>query len=204
MHIQPRQSCSFFCTPVRKGVRDFKKSSVFFHFFLLKPSSSSSVMGSGVSKITDAIGLLPQPNNNRGALSTEKRIRFLKETPFYQYLTPETIDEFARCFTHTMRSKPGKSILLDAHHLYVVCEGEVDLSTSFPEEGSKLEAKGYLCRKRRGDIVNVCQTKEDVQRRMTVRSHRMKGLAEDIMTKGGGDTAILLLCGDVGALDKFQ
>jgi adenylate kinase len=161
-------------------------------------------MGSGVSKITDAIGLLPQPNNNRGALSTEKRIRFLKETPFYQYLTPETIDEFARCFTHTMRSKPGKSILLDAHHLYVVCEGEVDLSTSFPEEGSKLEAKGYLCRKRRGDIVNVCQTKEDVQRRMTVRSHRMKGLAEDIMTKGGGDTAILLLCGDVGALDKFS
>ena len=32
----------------------------------------------------------------------------------------------------------------------------------------------------------------------------MKGLAEDIMTKGGGDTAILLLCGDVGALDKFS
>lgn len=164
-HTQPRTILLVVLHLGAEGCAGFKKNCVLFPFFL-KPSSSSSVMGSGVSKVTDAIGLLPQPNNNRGALSTEKRIRFLKETPFYQYLTPETIDEFARCFTHTIRSKPGKSILLDAHHVYVVCEGEVDLSASFPEEGTKLETKGYLCRKRRGgDIVNVCQPKQDVQRR---------------------------------------
>ncbi|KAL3821971.1 hypothetical protein ACHAXA_004459 [Cyclostephanos tholiformis] len=158
-------------------------------------------MGSGVSKATDALAF---SRHQRGALTAEQKIKFLKETPFFQYLTPETIDEFAQCFTKTIRAKPSKTILLDVHAVYVVCEGEVHLSTSFPEEGTKLQTKGYLCRKRRGDIINVCQTKQDVQRRMTVRSHKMKGLAEDIMTVGAGDAAILLLCGDMDALDKFS
>ena len=86
---------------------------------------------------------------------------------------------------------------------YVVAEGEVDLSTSFPAEGSKVEAKGYLCRKRQGDIVNVFQTKKDVERRMTVNK-KLKELAEEIITVGCGDKELVLLCGDMDALDKFN
>jgi adenylate kinase len=160
-----------------------------------------AVMGSGVSKVADSCGYLP---HKRGALTAEQKIKYLKESPFFQYLTPETIGEFAECFTKTVRAKPGKSILLNAHAVYVVCEGEVNLSTSFPEEGTKLQTRGYLCRKRRGDIVNVCRTKQDVQRRMTVKSSKVKGLAEEIMTVGAGDSPILLLCGDMDALDMFS
>jgi adenylate kinase len=158
-------------------------------------------MGSGVSKAADSCGYM---THKRGALTAEQKIKFLKELPFFQYLTPETIEEFAECFTKTVRAKPGKTILLNVHAVYAVCEGEINLSTSFPEEGTKLQTRGYLCRKRRGDIVNVCQTKQDVQRRMTVKSLKMKGLAEDIMTVGAGDAPILLLCGDMDALDKFS
>lgn len=134
----------------------------------------------------------------------EKRIKYLKETPFYQYLTDETVHEFAECFPRSIRTTPGKGITLDSRKIYVVAQGEVDLSTIYPEKDSKMEAKGYLCRKRCGDIVNVCNTKHDVERRISARSHKMKGMVEDIMTVGSGDTGILLLCGDVAALDTFS
>ena len=151
-------------------------------------------MGSGISI----------PRKRGGALSLDKRIKYLKQTPFIQYLTPETIDEFAQCFPQTIRTSPGKGITLDSRKVYIVCEGEVDLSTSYPQEGVKVETKGYLCRKRVGDIVNVVQTERDVARRMTVKSHKMKDLVEDIMTVGSGNSAILLLCGDTDALNKFS
>ncbi|KAL7554416.1 hypothetical protein ACHAWF_017853 [Thalassiosira exigua] len=155
---------------------------------------ADKIMGAGASSLL----------GKRGNLSLEKRIKYLQETPFFQYLTPDTINDFARCFPQTVRSNPGKSITLDPRRIYVVCEGEVDLSTSYPQEGTKIEAKGYLCRKRRGDIVNVCSTQEDVERRMTVKSQKMKGLAEDIMTVGSGPSGIVLLSGDMDALDKFN
>ncbi|KAL7525496.1 hypothetical protein ACHAXR_001031, partial [Thalassiosira sp. AJA248-18] len=152
-------------------------------------------MGSGIS--------LPRRKNG-GTISLDKRIKYLQETPFYQYLTAETIHEFAQCFPQTIRTQPGKDITLDSQKVYIVCEGEVEAWSVYPQEGAKVEAKGYLCRKRHGDIVNVCQAEHDVQRRMTVKSHKMKELAEDIMIVGSGRSAILLLCGDMRALDKFS
>ena len=126
----------------------------------------------------------------------QEKVKYLKESPFFQYLTPETINDFAQCFPETLRTNPGKRITLDSRKMYIVCNGEVDLSTSYPDKGAKIEAKGYLCRKRRGDTVSVCKAKAEVQRRMTVKSNKMKELAEDIMTVAGGDTDTLLLCGD--------
>ena len=137
-------------------------------------------------------------------LGLEKRIKFLRETPFFQYLTAETLNEFAQCFPQTIQATPGQAIALDSQNIYVVCEGEVDLSTSYPVEGTKIEAKGYLCRKKRGDIVHVRSAKEDVERHMSVKSQKMKGLAEDISIVGSGSSGILLLCGDRNALDKFS
>ena len=137
-------------------------------------------------------------------LGLEKRIKFLRETPFFQYLTAETLNEYAQCFPQTIQATPGQAIALDSQNIYVVCEGEVDLSTSYPVEGTKIEAKGYLCRKKRGDIVHVRSAKEDVERHMSVKSQKMKGLAEDISIVGSGSSGILLLCGDRNALDKFS
>lgn len=134
----------------------------------------------------------------------EERVSLLQETPFFQYLTPETINEFALCFTQSVRGIPGKTLKLNSNKIYLVCEGEVHLSTTFPEEGTKLETKGYLCRKRRGDIIDVGQTKQDVILRMNIRSSKMKGHAEDIMPAVGGNVDVLLLCADMKALDKFN
>jgi CRP-like cAMP-binding protein len=150
-------------------------------------------MGSGVST----------HRRKDGGVSVQEKVKYLKESPFFQYLTPETINDFAQCFPETLRTNPGKRITLDSRKMYIVCNGEVDLSTSYPDKGAKIEAKGYLCRKRRGDTVSVCKAKAEVQRRMTVKSNKMKELAEDIMTVAGGDTDTLLLCGDPGMLENF-
>ena len=138
------------------------------------------------------------------AISLEKKVSYLKHTPFFQYLTAEAMKEFSQCFPDTIRSRPGKTLTLDPSTIYVVAEGEVDLSTSYPVEGKKVEARGYLCRKRPGDIVNIYQAKQDVERKMTVNSRKIKDFAEDIVTVGSGDTDILLLCGDMDALDRFN
>ncbi|KAL9187931.1 hypothetical protein ACHAXT_006309 [Thalassiosira profunda] len=139
----------------------------------------------------------------RGPLAVEKRVKYLRDTPFFQYLDEETIIEFARCFSETVRTSGG--LTLDPQKIYVVCEGEVDLSTSYPSsKGRKVEAKGYLCRKRRGDIVNVCSTRMEVERRMTVQS--LKNLAEDVKSTtvgSGGSGSVLLLSADMTALNGF-
>jgi len=133
----------------------------------------------------------------------ETRCDYLKHTPFYQYLSSVTLREFASCFNEVVKSRPGKEIALDPRKVYVVCQGEVDLSTSYPEKEGKVEAKGYLCRKRRGDIINVTQTERDVQRRMTIKIGKVIDVAEDIITTGSGDADIVLVASTMKALNNF-
>lgn len=147
-------------------------------------------MGSGVS--------LPW-----GGLSLEKKIQYLRETPYSIYLTPETIGEFAKCFPETIRSAPGKSLALDHSKIYIVCKGEVDLSTAVPKSQNKVQAEGYLCRKRAGDIVSIYNAEETVKRKMSSASHKVQSLAEELTIVGSGDSKILLLVGDMRALDDF-
>jgi len=86
-----------------------------------------------------------------GSVGPERKERFLANSPFSIYLTPETGEAFSKCFTTSLRLSPGKTITsLDADKVYVVCEGEVDISTSYPDKCVKFEAKGFLCRKRKG------------------------------------------------------
>lgn len=179
-----------------------------------KISPTVSSIGSGIKNAADAhvfsismpfIGHITKGfMASRRFSSIEKRVSLLQETPFFQYLTPETINEFALCFTQSVRGIPGKTLKLDLNKIYLVCEGEVHLSTTFPEEGTKIETKGYLCRKRRGDIIDVGQTKQDVLLRMNIRSNKMKGHAEDIVPAVGSNVDVLLLCADMNALDKFN
>jgi len=133
----------------------------------------------------------------------EKLCEYLKHTPFDQYLSPDTLTEFASCFDGVIKSRPGKEIALDSHKVYVVCQGEVDLSTAYPEVDGKVEAKGFLCRKRCGDIINVTQTERDVKRRMTMKVGKAIDVAEDIITTGSGESDIVLVSSTMKALNDF-
>ena len=48
------------------------------------------------------------------------------------------------------------SIFLKSCKIYTVCKGEVDLSVPFPDRGTNVKVKGYLCDKRHGNVANVC------------------------------------------------
>jgi CRP-like cAMP-binding protein len=139
----------------------------------------------------------------KAVIPLETLCDYLKHTPFDQYLTPVTLSEFASCFDEVVKSRPGKEIALDPHKVYVVCQGEVDLSTSYPEVEGKVEAKGFLCRKRRGDIINVTQTERDVKRRMTVKIGKVIDVAEDIITTGSGEADIVLVSSTMKSLNDF-
>ncbi|KAL7467818.1 hypothetical protein ACHAXS_008058 [Conticribra weissflogii] len=138
------------------------------------------------------------------SISFDQKVTYLKLTPFFQYLTSDAVEEFAKCFPGSLSCPPGKNIELESHRIYIVCEGEVDLSTSYPEAGTKVEAKGYLCRKRQGDIVNLYQTQKDIERQMSSKKKKLRMLTEEVITVSSGDTKMLLLCADMDALDKFN
>mmetsp|Transcript_19866 Transcript_19866/g.41672 ORF Transcript_19866/g.41672 Transcript_19866/m.41672 type:complete len:619 (+) Transcript_19866:1290-3146(+) len=138
------------------------------------------------------------------SIAFDQKVAYLKLTPFFQYLTSDAVGEFAKCFPKSLSCPPGKNIELESHRIYIVCEGEVDLSTSYPEAGTKVEAKGYLCRKRQGDIVNLYQTKKDIERQMSSKKKKLRMLTEEVITVSSGDTKMLLLCADMDALDKFN
>ncbi len=55
---------------------------------------------------------------------------------------------------------------LGVNDIYIVAEGELELSTVIPGKQRKLDSSGYLCKKRPGDIVTKTSTKEDVQRKV--------------------------------------
>lgn len=140
----------------------------------------------------------------KAALPLETLVHLLKHTPFHQYLSPDTITEFASCFDGIIKSQSGKEIALDPHKIYIVCQGEVDLSTSYPEMEGKVEAKGFLCRKRRGDIINLNQTEIDVKRRMTIKIGKVVDVAEDIIITGSGEEDdIVLVSSSMRALNDF-
>ena len=137
-------------------------------------------------------------------IELQVRCEYLKHTPFDQYLSPVTLEEFASCFNEVVRRPPGKEIALDPRRVYIVCQGEVDLSTSYPEIEGKVEAKGFLCRKRQGDIINITQTERDVQRRMTIKMSKVIDTAEDIIITGSGDNDIVLISSSMKALNEFK
>lgn len=140
---------------------------------------------------------------SRTEILLARTVEVLKHTPFHQYLTSDNIQEFARCFLDTLNSSPGKKIDLDSQRIYIVAEGQVDLSTAYPEALTKVEAAGYLCRKREGDIICLKHTKENVRMKIPAKNKQIKDLSEDIIVTGSGDAEILLLCADMMELNNF-
>lgn len=107
-------------------------------------------MGGAVSK-RHAQTLLPH-----------ERIQFIKQSPFYLFLHDEILKEFANCFPYLLRVKEGDILNLDRNKVYIVAEGELELRTTLPEPKSKIESKGYLCKKRPGDIISKPRENEIV------------------------------------------
>lgn len=87
-------------------------------------------------------------------LPQEDRIKYIKTTPFYLYLQDDTLQEFAACFPYMIKIKKGETPKLDENKLYIVATGELELSTTMADPKMKIEHKGYLCKKRPGDILS--------------------------------------------------
>eukprot|EP00979_Chaetoceros_neogracilis_P018411 scaffold10584_cov211-Chaetoceros_neogracile.AAC.1 len=66
-------------------------------------------------------------------LTLDERVQHIRRTPFFLYLDVSTLGEFGKCFPTT---------------------GELNLSTTMADPKYRLESKGYLCKKRPGDIIS--------------------------------------------------
>jgi len=73
--------------------------------------------------------------------------------------TDELLAEMSQCFVNTLAVKAGEKMSEQhADKLYIVAEGEMQLSTVIPTSQRKsLFQKGFLCSKLPGDIVNKRQ-----------------------------------------------
>ena len=65
---------------------------------------------------------------------------------------------------------PDQPVEVGNDDIFVIATGELKLSTSIPNECTKLESSGYLCRKRPGDIVTKMSTQNDVKRKVRIAS----------------------------------
>lgn len=148
-------------------------------------------MGSVCSKKT-------QPDNT---ISIEEAIRHIKKTPFNHYLDTKTIEGFSRCFVQVTRAASGNRIELSSDRLYIVAVGEVDFSTAISNQ-AKVEATGYLCSKREGDLINLTHIKADATRKAS-NSYKINDLVEEIIVTTNGKEECLLLCADMAKLESF-
>jgi hypothetical protein len=87
-------------------------------------------------------------------LSFEERVSFLRKTPFFIHLQENRLIELAECFQHTLVSNEGDTVKLDDNTIYIVTEGELELSALIPTFDKKNESRGYLCKKKPGDILS--------------------------------------------------
>lgn len=94
--------------------------------------------------------LCSRQSKPKNEISLAEAVQYIKGTPFNQYLDDDTIEGFARSFVHVQIAEPGSRIDLDGDRLYIVSRGTVDLSTTYPDH-TKVEATGYLCRKKEGE-----------------------------------------------------
>lgn len=80
----------------------------------------------------------------------DHRVNFLKQTPFFLYLTEgKQLEEFAKCFSHCLRGgkTEGESVILRDDRIYIVVKGGLELCTAFPVQHAKVENQCYLCKK---------------------------------------------------------
>mmetsp|Transcript_68367 Transcript_68367/g.101546 ORF Transcript_68367/g.101546 Transcript_68367/m.101546 type:complete len:136 (+) Transcript_68367:687-1094(+) len=65
-----------------------------------------------------------------------------------------------------------ETIPIKSDSIYVIADGEIELSTIIPSENTKVDNLGYLCKKRPGDIVNKRQTQKEAVRKVSYKSNK--------------------------------
>lgn len=88
-------------------------------------------------------------------ISKQEKVGYIKNSPFYLYLTDETLEEFGKCFPFVKQCKEGDEISLDENTIYIIGKGSLELSATMADPSMKIENKGYLCKKRPGDLVSL-------------------------------------------------
>ena len=88
-------------------------------------------------------------------ISKQEKLGYIKNSPFYLYLTDETLEEFGKCFPFVKHCKEGDEISLDENTIYIIGKGSLELSATMADPSMKIENKGYLCKKHSGDLVSL-------------------------------------------------
>lgn len=84
----------------------------------------------------------------------------------------------AKCFSQSKIVKNGDTITLEENSVYIIAKGELELSTTMADPKMKIESKGYLCKKRPGDIIS--KSKEQRLATEKVRGSRSISLRSPI------------------------
>mmetsp|Transcript_27239 Transcript_27239/g.40085 ORF Transcript_27239/g.40085 Transcript_27239/m.40085 type:complete len:615 (-) Transcript_27239:563-2407(-) len=135
-------------------------------------------------------------------LKVGERVQYLKCTPFFLYMSTDILHEFAKeCFTSALLIKDMETIPIKSDSIYVIADGEIELSTIIPSENTKVDNLGYLCKKRPGDIVNKRQTQKEAVRKISMKNKKLEHLVEDVQTKAR--SRVILLRGDLKLIDSF-
>lgn len=111
-------------------------------------------------------GLISKRQSRGVKLSRERRIEYLKKTPFFLYLHGDDLEEFASCFSMAQSFLANETLTLDQEVVYIVSEGELELRTTLPHAHSKVENSGYLCKKAVGDIISKPQAQRQAARKV--------------------------------------
>lgn len=88
-------------------------------------------------------------------ISKQEKLGYIKNSPFYLYLTDETLEEFGKCFPFVKHCREGDEISLDENTIYIIGKGSLELSATMADPSMKIENKGYLCKKHPGDLVSL-------------------------------------------------
>lgn len=134
-------------------------------------------------------------------LSQEDRIKYIKTTPFYLYLQNDTLQEFAACFPYMILIKKGETPKLDESKLYIVATGELELTTTMADPKMKIENKGYLCKKRPGDILHKPKEQKLATEKLCPKTKKMETFVEQVETCATENSS--LLGSDTTALNAF-
>lgn len=155
-----------------------------------------------ISKIMGAVGsILKKKKKTDGVLSEEARIEFIKNSPFFMYLSDPMLKEFAHCFPAVERVEPDQSIKLRSSITYILAEGELQFTTILPDAHGKVDSQEYLCKKRPGDIVSQVEVQRDASRKLSMSTKKLIKLVDDVKTSACSKS--ILLCGDSFLLNKF-
>ena len=80
---------------------------------------------------------------------------------------------------------------LNPDDVYLVAEGELELSTILPDAANKIDSAGYLCKKRPGDIVTKTSSKQDAQRKVSLGKKVSDLVIEDVTIVSCSSTLLL-------------